>query len=275
MVQNKRLNIIFIIIYLSVFTYIILFLLVSPFQSLMIDLRDSLNVITAGGNYFWALIISFGICFLGSASIGFPIPFPIVLFYLSRSVIDRFKVGLVFAQLIMNPLFWLEIVGLTVAGGLGAACGELTGYVLGYGAKRLEETKGSESLRHLNGFSKLILKNEKKTALYVFLFALTPLPDDIIFIPIGMRKYPLWKTLIPAWLGKNFTILVYCCWPLFLDAGLIATGLESDPISTIITEAVILIFTITVMYFIFAFDWERYAENREFMREEKGKKKIK
>ncbi|TFG00333.1 MAG: hypothetical protein EU541_02605 [Promethearchaeota archaeon] len=268
MPHNKRLNLVFLIIYIAVFLYIMLFLLVPPFQDFIIDMRTSLSTITEGGNYFWALLISFGICFLGSASIGFPVPFPVVLFTLSNSVYIKYEnLGLVVEQIIMSGNFWFEILGLAIIGGLGAACGELTGYVLGWGAKKIEETRDLESLKNLNGFSRLILKNESRTPFYVFLFALTPLPDDILFIPIGMRKYPLWKTLIPAWLGKNVTTLLYCCWPLFLEAGLIATGLESNDTSTIITEAVILLFTITVMYFIFSFNWDRYATNLEKKRQ--------
>ena len=264
MPHNKRLNIVFLIVYLTVFTYIFLFLLVPPFKEFIIDLRNSMSIITEGGNYIWALFISFGICFLGSASIGFPVPFPIVLFSLSNSVYIKYEsMGLLVDQIVMSGNFWLEILGLAIIGGLGAAAGELTGYVLGYGAKRIEEARGSETLKNLNGFSRLILKDDKRTSLYVFLFALTPLPDDIIFIPIGMRKYPLWKTLIPAWLGKNVTTLLYCCWPLFLEAGLITFGLESNDTSTIITEAIILVFTITIMYFIFSFNWDRYAKNLE------------
>jgi len=273
MPHNKRLNIVFLIIYITVFTYIILFLLVPPFQDFIIDVRNSLGLITEGGNYFWALLISFIICFLGSASIGFPVPFPIVLFYLSSSVYEKF--GLAAAEVILIPSFWAQLLGIAIIGGLGAACGELTGYVLGYGAKRIEESRDLDTLKNLNGFSRIILKNEKRTSLYVFLFALTPLPDDILFIPIGMRKYPLWKTLIPAWLGKNLTTLLYCLWPLFLELGLITLSLESNPVSEVITEAIILIFTITIMYFIFSFNWDRYAKNLEERRQKTKDKKKK
>ncbi|MHA2180939.1 MAG: hypothetical protein ACXAAH_05910, partial [Promethearchaeota archaeon] len=75
----KKLSVLFASFYLIIIIYILLFLFVSSFQSAIIQSRENLTAITEGSNYFWALLISLGICFLGSASIGFPIPFPFVL----------------------------------------------------------------------------------------------------------------------------------------------------------------------------------------------------
>jgi hypothetical protein len=259
----RKLMIVFTFFYLSVIVYIILFLYVPSFQNLVITARQNLTFITEGSNYFWALLISLGICFLGSASIGFPIPFPFVLFSLSDSVIRNFSdMGLEITQILQTGSFWFQIIGLVVFGGLGSALGELAGYSVGYGTKKLAEQRDSDLLNNVSGFGKLILENEKRTPFYIFLFALTPLPDDIIFLPLGMIKYPFWKCILPGWLGKNFTTFFYCCWPIFVELGFIAQGMQSNDTSSVITEAILLLVTITVMFFIMAFDWTKYLEKR-------------
>lgn len=272
MAVSKKLTIVFTIFYLIVIVYIFLFLYIPDFQNFVISARKNLIVITQGSNYFWALLISLGICFLGSASIGFPIPFPFVLFSLSNAVyLKYYNIGLELTQILQTGSFWLEIIGLALIGGLGSALGEFTGYAVGYGTKKITEERDSEILNNIDGFGKLILENEKRTPLYIFLFALTPLPDDILFLPLGMIKYPFWKCIIPGWLGKNITTLIYCCWPIFIALGFVTQGIQSNDKSSIITEAILLIVTITVMFFIMAFDWNKYLEKRS---QKKLKKKT-
>ena len=259
MAVPKKLTIVFTIIYLIIITYIFLFLFIPDFQNIVINSRNIFSEITEGPNYFWALLISFVICFLGSASIGFPIPFPFVLFSLSNGVYFKYyDSGLTLVQILNSGPFWLEILGIALVGGLGSALGELTGYAVGYGTKKFADDKNSDLLNKIDGFGKIILKNKKRTPLYIFLFALTPLPDDILFLPLGLVKYPWWKCIIPGWLGKSFTIFFYCCWPIFIALGLTSQGISTNDKATIITEAIILLVTITVMFFIFTFDWSKY-----------------
>jgi len=261
---SKKLTIVFLIFYLGVIVYILLFILIPDVQNAIIQARQSLTVLTEGSNYFWALIISIFICFLGSASIGFPIPFPFVIFSLSNSVLINYSnAGFEINQILQLGSFWLEIGGIVLVGGLGSALGEFTGYIVGYGTKRVADERNSEILKNIDGFGKIILQNKRRVPIYIFLFALTPLPDDILFLPLGMLRYPFWKSIIPAWLGKNLTILFYCLWPIFVLLGLTTQGITTDSISSIITEAILLLVTITVMFFIMSFDWEKYLAKRK------------
>jgi len=41
-----------------------------------------------------------------------------------------------------------------------------------------------------------------------FIFALTPLPDDLLFIPLGIMRYNLPKTLLAAFFGKLVMLLI-------------------------------------------------------------------
>ncbi|MFX1279992.1 MAG: VTT domain-containing protein [Promethearchaeota archaeon] len=270
MAVPKKLIIVFTGFYVVIIIYILLLLFIPDVQNAAIQLRENLTILTEGSNYIWTLLISLIICFLGSASIGFPIPFPFVLFSLSNSIFYRFiNSGLTTTQTLLTGTFWFEIIGITVVGGLGSALGEFTGYAVGYGAKKITEERNSDLLNNVDGFGKLILENQKRTPLYIFLFALTPLPDDILFLPLGMIKYPFWKCIIPGWLGKNFTILFYCCWPIFIALGFTSQGIQSNNISSIITEAILLLVTISVMFFIMSFDWKKFLENRKQKRDSK------
>jgi membrane protein YqaA with SNARE-associated domain len=263
MAISKKLTIVFMTFYLLVILYLLFLFYVPPFREFVISTSHNLSYITEGSNYFWALVISLGVCFFGSASLLFPIPFPFVLFSLSNSVLLKYaNYGLAVEQVLVSGFFWLEIIGLALAGGLGSVLGEFTGYAMGYGAKKVVEGKNLNILDNINSFGNLILQNRKRTPLYVFLFALTPLPDDILFLPLGMIKYPYWKCIIPGWLGKNVTTLFYCSVPIFIALGLLATGIQTDDLSNIITEAILLLVTITIMFFIMSFNWNKLLEKR-------------
>ncbi len=263
MAISAKLIYVFLIFYALVILYILLYFFVPFFQELVITIRHNLAFLTTGPNYYWVLLISFGICFIGSASIGYPIPFPFVLFSFSNSVYLKYlNNGFSLTQIVGSFPFWLEILGIAVVGGLGNALGEFTGYLVGFGAKKVAEGKSHAITTNIQGFGRLVLENRRLTPLYVFLFALTPLPDDILFLSLGMIRYPFWKSIIPGWLGKTITVIFYCAWPIFIALGLAASGIVIDDTSSVITEAVLLLVTISIMFFIMGFNWNKFLENR-------------
>lgn len=113
---------------------------------------------------------------IGSASVIFPLP----------SFIVTFTFGAV-----LNP--WL--VG--IFAGLGSALGELIGYVLGRGGKKLIEKKYEKTLKR----SKAWMEKHGAFSIIV-LFALTPLPDDIIGILCGVINYDVKKFFLASLIGK-------------------------------------------------------------------------
>jgi membrane protein YqaA with SNARE-associated domain len=92
----------------------------------------------------------------------------------------------------LNP--W--IVG--VAAGAGAAIGELTGYALGKGGSRVLSAKDQKWLKRGERWF-----TEKKGFLVIFLFAATPLPDDVTGILGGMFRYDWKRFLLASFLGKT------------------------------------------------------------------------
>jgi uncharacterized membrane protein YdjX (TVP38/TMEM64 family) len=92
---------------------------------------------------------------------------------------------------VLNPFF----IGL--ASGLGAAIGEFTGYGLGVGSRRIIRKK----------WKKQIDETQKLFSKYggffvIFIFAATPLPDDIAGIVGGIFRYPVKKYFLAVLLGK-------------------------------------------------------------------------
>ncbi|MBD3256239.1 MAG: hypothetical protein GF383_14165 [Candidatus Lokiarchaeota archaeon] len=262
MAVSRSLVFVFLLFYVSIFIYLFLFFFIPDVQRAIIQGRNDLTNITEGSNYIWALIISFVICLLGSASIGFPVPFPFVLFSLSNSILRRYAGEL-------TAMFWAELFGIAIVGGLGSILGEYTSYMVGKGAREIAEKVESEVVNNVKGFGRLVLNNPTRTSLYIFLAAATPVPDDALMLSLGMlgkemgsEKYPFRKIILPGWLGKNITTISYCLLPLLIEFGFFLSGTQSNDVSSIISEAIMLLVTLTIMFFILAFNWNRYLENR-------------
>lgn len=130
---------------------------------------------------FQGLVTQFGlpgvfvISVLGSVVPFVPLPYLLVIVLLSGT---------------QNPLL------LGLAAGAGGAIGKLTSYFLGrFGyAAAGKETRGSLDTLHS------ILA--KYGALGVFIFAVSPLPDDVYVIPMGIIRLPFWKFFAADLAGK-------------------------------------------------------------------------
>jgi membrane protein DedA with SNARE-associated domain len=184
----------------------------------------------------WFLSLSYYGIFLlslvGAMSIFIPIPYTVVIFWLG-------------ADPRWDPFL------LMIAGGFGAAIGELSGYMLGYYGRKIVS---QERLRKM-GY--LIKAFGRYLPVAVFFFAFTPLPDDLLFIPLGILKYKLYKVFIPSILGK----LLMCYTLTYLgkigaNFILLVFGEESSWIGSVILFALCII----VLVIMFKVDWEKVLE---------------
>jgi membrane protein YqaA with SNARE-associated domain len=95
---------------------------------------------------------------------------------------------------------WL-LLGLV--SGLGAGVGEVTSYLVGvWIGKSKKMTEGELGEK----FYRLKLKLEKNpTAIpfLIFFAGATPLPDDMLLVPLGILKYPYKRVIFPCMLGKT------------------------------------------------------------------------
>lgn len=89
-----------------------------------------------------------------------------------------------------------------IAGGLGAATGELVGYVAGLSGRRVVEA--SERGQRLQTWM------TKHGVLTVFVLAFLPLPlFDLVGVMAGALHMHLLRFLVPAVIGKLFKMLIY------------------------------------------------------------------
>jgi len=199
------------------------------------------HILEAGGDWFldWMsdFAVQFGylgvfiISFIGSVSVVFPIPYTIVIYLLGA---------------VMDPLF------VAVSGGLGSALGEFSGYVLGYYGR----TVVNEERRRKMDYMVKVFDRYGPAA--IFLFALTPLPDDLLFIPLGVMRYSFLKAFIPALFGKMLMtfILAYSGQQSITIIKTIFGG--SGLLGTVITVALLVVIIVAMI----KIDWEKIFEKR-------------
>lgn len=190
----------------------------------------------------------FLISMLGALSIFIPIPYTVVIFTLGG--LQTF-----------DPL-WIA-----VAAGAGAAVGEFSGYLIGYGGRRVIGKKYQKKMDFLTKLFK------KFGPIVIFVFALTPLPDDLLFIPLGIMHYGLLRAFIPALLGKFASNLIIAY------SGRLALtfisdifGVEGEGMSALIGMIVALVLMIIVFVIMFKVDWEnRFAKYVNDLEEDNNK----
>jgi len=187
--------------------------------------------------YFGIFLISL----IGASSIFFPIPYTVVIFALGG-----LKVG---EAWVFEPV-WIAVVA-----GIGSAFGEFSGYLLGFGGRRVIGKKYKKKMEFL---MKLF---DRFGPIVIFLFALTPLPDDLLFIPLGVIRYSLVRALIPALVGKicmNFIVAYSGRFSVEIIRDIF--GVESDWISALIGMVLALVLLIIVFVVMFKVDWEKLFE---------------
>jgi membrane protein YqaA with SNARE-associated domain len=194
------------------------------------DIVNWLLSLSTQYGYFGIFLLSL----IGASSIFFPIPYTVVIFILGRTY---------------DPL-WIA-----VAAGFGSTIGEFSGYVLGFGGRKVISEKYKKKIDVL---TKLL---NRYGPLLVFIFALTPLPDDLVFIPLGVMRYSILRTFIPALIGKFFMNLIVAYSGRFsIQIIKQVFGIESDLITALIGTVIALVLTIIVLVIMFKVDWEKYLE---------------
>lgn len=166
----------------------------------------------------------FLLSFIGASSVVIPIPYTVILLAVAPA---------------FNPLL------LAIAAGLGSAAGELVGYGVGSAGRSLV---GKKQRRNLNAMLKIF---ERFGIPVIFIFSLTPLPDDLLFIPLGLMHYSLWKTFPVCVAGKFAMSLAIAYTGKF--AGELFTIDWPIAIATAISLVLVLIA-------IFRIDWVKLAE---------------
>lgn len=134
-------------------------------------------------HFYWG---AFLISLIGNATIIFPGAVLVILSNLG---------------ILLHPITGLYgpiVVGLT--GGVGAAIGEITGYVAGY--------SGREIIAKRKMYGRVEGWVRKWGVLAIFLFSLVPFVFDLVGIAAGVLRFSFWKFIFFCWLGRTILYVV-------------------------------------------------------------------
>ncbi len=119
---------------------------------------------------------AFMISIFGNFTVFFPVPFVITIYAFGAT---------------LNPIL------LGIASGIGSTIGEFSAYMIGRGGRRVIDERYGDKLET----AKRLIQNYGMTI--IFIFAVLPLPDDLILIPLGILRYNLKKAMLAMFLGKT------------------------------------------------------------------------
>ncbi len=186
--------------------------------------------------YHYGYLGIFLISLLGATSVIVPIPSTVVIFILAGNTA-------------FDPL-WIA-----VAAGTGAAIGELSGYLIGLGGRKVIGEKYKKKMDILMRLFK------RFGPVVIFVFALTPLPDDLLFIPLGVMRYSVLAAFLPALLGKFLSnLIVAYAGRYFIFAVRDFFGVEGEGMSLLIGTVLAVALLIVVLLIMFKVNWEKFAE---------------
>ncbi|MGD9397547.1 MAG: VTT domain-containing protein [Candidatus Thorarchaeota archaeon] len=193
--------------------------------------------------YLGAFIIST----IGNATILFPFPYVGVAFILGGL---KEEVTMVF---VFDP--WL----IGVISGLGAMLGEMTGYLIGYGGGKLIDENQTSA------FKRYVDSHPRATPFVVWLLAATPIPDDVLVVPLGAARYSWWKVALAQLIGKSM-FLMGIAWSGRIGLDFVGSLLGStSPLSIMsrIIEVSSVLFVILAIYLLVRIDW-KFLINRGY-----------
>ena len=134
-----------------------------------------------------------------------------------------------------------------VAGGAGAALGEMTGYMAGRSGRAVVTSKEKT-------YARLEQWVKKGGSLTIFVFSVIPMVFDLVGIAAGVLRFPFWKFLLFCWLGRT---VLYVGIALAAPWGLEVVVERTEPISIGITAALA-----TLLLLVIGLALERWQWNR-------------
>lgn len=175
--------------------------------------------------YFGVFLVSF----VGSLSIIIPVPYTLLIYFMGA---------------VLDPIL------IAIASGFGSAVGEFSGYALGYYGRAVISKERQIKMDYM------VKVFDRYGFFAIFFFALTPLPDDLLFIPLGIMRYRFVKAFVPSLLGKLLMsfILAY--------SGYLSIEFIHDLLSEggLIGAIVTVILLIVIIVAILKIDWQKVFE---------------
>ncbi len=134
----------------------------------------------------------FILSFVNSMTVFFPLPGEVALFAAPQAMCSS----------------WMDVFWVGVIAGIGSALGETTAYYAGlWGRFAIPE-------KHQKSYDRIEKWMRRYGGAAIFVFALTPLPFDVVGIVAGVLRFRLWKFLVFCWIGRflRALVIVYGGW---------------------------------------------------------------
>ena len=199
----------------------------------LLDVSNWFDVDALGtANYWVAIGIVSILCFIG-AIIPIPVPYmiPVALFSAAWVAGNVSTSGILITGMVFFPA-------------ISNTIGDLIDYYIGRGA---EYVLNKDDRELDNRWAKIILKKPKLIPGVILIFGISPLPESLLMVPLGMAKYDVKKTFIWMLFGKIIMMLIMALLGIFAQQFL---GLFSGEG---ITGLIIGIASLYIMYFMIFF----------------------
>jgi len=175
---------------------------------------------------------------VANASVFIYIPYPLIIFIIA-------------ARPDIEPLI------LIISASIGAALGEFSAYILGFAGKKAIEDKEKYE-KHVESLKKILERKPILVQFLVFLMALTPLPDDIILIPLGLVGYGFIRSFIPCFLGKlSLMIILVLGGKIFGEAIVSFLVGSNESAYPWLSDLIILYFVVIIVYVVLKIDFSK------------------
>lgn len=235
----KRIDQIFVFVVVGILLYWAIILIFAELTGPLVALYYWVQGLSVLIGYPGAFFVSL----LGNVTVLIPFPYIAVLFLLGGASAGP-----------LGPFYfdpWL----LGLFGGVGATIGEMTGYLLGRAGSSYVQTEQT------SGFLKLVQKYPRTTPLVLWFLAVTPIPDDVLIIPLGIAKYPWKKVLIPQFVGKTM-FLIGIAWAGRLGLSWLESIIIGDPTSPLTKsiEVIALLLLVIGLYLVLRLNWVKIIE---------------
>lgn len=182
---------------------------------------------TVGNPYLGVFVVSL----LANLTLFFPVPYLAVVFTIGLKAVGH------------GPFI------LSILGAIGATLGKFVSYLIGYSGR---VTLGEKYRRRFDALRRILGGSPFFAA---FLFAASPLPDDIVFIPLGMMEYSPAKTFLACLFGK-FLLTSVAVWSGKFSGSTISWIIGSEVENTwliVISIGVLIVATVMML----KIDWEK------------------
>ncbi|TFG30597.1 MAG: hypothetical protein EU532_00480 [Promethearchaeota archaeon] len=186
---------IFLIVLLVIITILAILAALNPDFGQTLSVKNFFETSELDKVPFWIAVgFSMLVCFLG-ALVPFPIPYSLPISLFSAVWIKTYGLSA-----------WGYILLLVLFATIAVTVGDFIDYLIGRGANYVLSKEDPEIQ---NRWSQIILSRPKAIPAVIVVFGITPLPDALLMVPLGMVEYDIKKTVFYMFIGRFIMMMIF------------------------------------------------------------------